>query len=847
MARKRRQPDAEALLGKLQALRDRLAEHADDLPDLQGALADLSAAAEELAAADEEIRHQAEEVAESRREAEAARNRYHALFDFAPDAYVTTDAVAVIEEANRAAAEMLAVEPHRLPGKPLSVFVAPEDHTALHRLSVGWTPQMRFRQGEVLLQPHRGEPVPTAVAVAPSLGADGRVSGLRWLFRDITDRRRREEEFRALVTHSPDPVSRIDTQGRLLYANPVVEDLHGMPVKQMLGKTMREAGAPPAAAGAWEEAVDRVLLSGEAQTFEFRLKIRGRWRWFQTRLAPEFGPDGTVVTMLAVSREVTETRHALDRARAAEEEADAALAESEAVRRRLEALLRTVPAGVVVVGPPDAGILYVNERAADLYGTDPSGLDMGTYNERIRLLRPDGSPYPPDRLPASRALFAGEEVWEEEVVIEQPDGTQYVVRANAAPVRDDAGRIVAGVAAFEDVTDLVETEAALRQARDGLEEEVARRTSELVESNVALEAEVSRRKQTEAALRETSELLQRLFDTTDLLIAYLDTDLAFVRVNRAYAEAHGREPDDFVGRDYGEVHTDRRHETILRRVLETGRPYRATEAPLETDGSESERTYWDWAAESVTCEDGAVAGVLLTLMDVTEEKRLRDQVITAGETERQRLGQDLHDSLGQNLTGMAYLAEMLARRLAEAAHPSLAQEAGTIARLAQKAGARARVVARGLCPVDLSEEAFVEALRNLLDETREVYGVACALECPGPVRLRDIAVATDLYRIVQEAVHNAVRHAEPTRLRVQLQAHDGSLRLTVEDDGKGLPEEPAQGDGMGLRVMAYRCRRIGGRLHVERRPEGGTRIRCVLEPFHNDANREESDDESDAP
>ncbi len=842
MARKKPFPDTEGLLEKLQALRNRLAEHTD-LPDLDGALADLSATAEEFAAADEEIRHQAEEVADSRRLAEHARNRYQALFDFAPDAYVTTDAFGVIEEANRATADLLAVEPQRLPGKPLAVFVAGQDRTALHRLAVGWTPPTRLRRGEVLLQPRGGEPVPAAVTVAPSWGADGRVSGLRWLFRDVTERRRREEEFRALVLHSPDPVSRIDTQGRLLYANPVIEDLHGVPVKRMLGKTLREVGAPDAAAGAGEEAVDRVLRSGEEQTFEFRLHIRGRWQWFQTRLCPEFGPDGTVVTMLAVSRDITVLHEALERAEAAEQDVAVALQDSEAVRRRLETLLRTVPAGVVVVGPPRGRILYVNERARELYGADPSGLEMGTYTERVRLLTPDGAPYPPDRLPASRALLTGEEVWDEEVLLARPDGTQYVVRANAAPVRDEQQHIVAAVAAFEDVTDLMETQEALRRTRDGLEDEVARRTSELVESNVALEAEVSCRKQTEAALRETAELVQRLFDTTDLLIAYLDTDLTFVRVNRAYAQAHGREPDHFVGRAYREVHADRRHETILRRVLDTGQPCRATEAPLEAGAPESGRTYWDWAAEPVAGEDGTVAGVLLTLMDVTEEKRLRDDVISAGETERQRVGQDLHDSLGQDLTGLAYVAEMLAKRLSADGSP-LADRARTVADLARKAAGEARTVARGLCPVDLSEEAFVEALRNLLDETREVYGIPCTLECPGPLTVRDPAAATDLYRITQEAIHNAVRHAEPRRLRIRLTPDDGSLALAIEDDGKGLPEPAEAGDGMGLRVMEYRCRRMGGRLQIEKRAGGGTRIACLLPPLHLHTQREETDDDS---
>jgi len=707
MARQKHHPDAEGLLEKLQALRDHLADHAGDVPGMEDALADLAAAAEELADDDEAIRHQSEALLHSRRIPDTQQRKYRELFDFAPDAYLTTDAFGVIEEANRAAADLLGVDPNHLPGKPLSGFVAEEDHQALRRLAVGWAPNTALRRGEVRLQPHRGDPAPAAVTVGASFDARGAVRGLRWLLRDVTERRRREEEFRALVTHSPDAVARIDTQGRFLYANPAMAELMGMPVKRMLGRDVREAGLSGPAADQWEEAIDRVLLSGEQQTFEFRVKTRPCCRWFQTRLAPEFGPDGTVMTLLAVSREVTEAKAALARAEEAEK---------------------------------------------------------------------------------------------------------------------DAGR-----------------------ARDGLDDEVQRQTSELIEANLALQAEVRRRKEVEADLRNTSDLLRRLFDTTDLLIAYVDADLRFVRVNRAFAGAFGGHPDDLIGRRYANLLNHPEHEAIFREVLRTGRPYRKPEDPLALPGlPESGPTFWDWTAEPVYEDDDAASGLRLTLADVTEQKRLREDVIAAGEAERQRLGQDLHDSIGQDLAGLAYVAETLAKRLSADGSP-LANRAHTVADLARKAGEEARLVARGLCPVDLSDEGFTEALQALVDETHEVYGIPCTLECPGPVPIRDIAVATDLYRVAQEAIHNAIKHADAQRLRIRLTPDDGALTLAVEDDGVGLPNPPDEADGMGLRVMRYRCQRMGGRLEVSARPEGGTQVTCVLPaPRDKVAQDQETDDEPDA-
>jgi PAS domain S-box-containing protein len=632
--------------------------------------------------------------------------------------------------------------------------------------------------------------------------------------------------------------------------------------------------------------------------------------------------------------------------------AEAAPMTLETLCRRLETIMRTLPSGVVVVGAPDGRVLFANQRAAELCGTDLADLSMETYRQRLRLLGPDGSPLAPEQVPIFRALLSGKEVWDAEVLIEHADGKRLVARAHASPILDEGGRIAAAVAAFEDVTDLKQTEAALRAARDGLEEEVARRTSDLAEATVALQAEVTERQAVEADLLRSNELLQTIFDTTHLLIAYLDTDLNFVRVNRTYAEADDREPDFYVGKNHFALFPNEENEAIFREVLRTGRPYYVTEKPfVYAEHPERGTTWWDWSLLPVYGPDGQMTGLLLSLLDVTErvrareareaqrrhlfdvlnvlpgfvalvspedhtvrfanrrfvetvgqyegrwcyelmrgregpcpechctrvletgrpeeweavlpsgrvyhvraypfaeadgtplvlelgvdvteERRLRDEVVAAGEAERQRMGQDLHDLLGQDLTALAYVAESLASRL-EAEGSTLAGRAATLHELARKASTEARRVARGLCPVDLSEEGLVEALRDLADRTRELYGIPCALECPDPVFVANIVVATDLFRIAQEAVHNAVKHAQPRRLRLSLTERDGVLTLSVEDDGTGLADDADRGQGMGLRVMQYRASRIGGRLRIQSQPGGGTCITCRI-PRSDDA------------
>jgi PAS domain S-box-containing protein len=450
----------------------------------------------------------------------------------------------------------------------------------------------------------------------------------------------------------------------------------------------------------------------------------------------------------------------------------------------------------------------------------------------------------------------------------------------------------------------------------------------------------------EVTLDGGTSLLERLFDTVHVLIAYMDTDFRFVRVNRAYAQADGRRPADFVGKNHFDLYPSEENEAIFRRVLRTGRPFVASEKPFVYPGRpERGVTYWDWSLRPVHDAAGRTTGLLMALVDVTqrvyarkaveaqrrllhdvmnvlpglvaliapdqnlvqyanrhfkevlgdpkrlpcyallrgrdrpcevchcrrvletgtaaewertvpsgrtyhmigypfegsdgsklvlelgvditEERRLRNEIVSTSEHERQRVGQDLHDSVGQDLTGVGYLVESLAGRLA-ADGSALAEDARQIANLLQKACDEVRSVARGLCPVEVREGGLVDAVRDLAERTREIYGIECHLECPGPVPVDDIAAATDLYRIAQEAVNNAIRHGEPKRVAIGLTAGSGTIALTVEDDGIGLPETLDPEAGMGLRVMRYRAHRIGGVLEAHRRPEGGTCISCIV-------------------
>ncbi len=224
---------------------------------------------------------------------------------------------------------------------------------------------------------------------------------------------------------------------------------------------------------------------------------------------------------------------------------------------------------------------------------------------------------------------------------------------------------------------------------------------------------------------------------------------------------------------------------------------------------------------------GTVTKVSTIARDITKRKQLELEILEINETLQRRVGQDLHDGLNQELRGIAYLSHALEQTLREKGM-SEAQTATRITDLLQRAVSQARDLCHGLAPLRLEADGLMAALNELAAGTKSIYGIPCSFVCPKPVLVSSRSTAIHLYRIAQEAVHNAVQHADPKRIVVELTRPDACLKLTVMDDGKGLPANAVKGNGMGLKIMDYRAGTIGGVLKLERAVAGGTLVSCVL-------------------
>ncbi len=209
----------------------------------------------------------------------------------------------------------------------------------------------------------------------------------------------------------------------------------------------------------------------------------------------------------------------------------------------------------------------------------------------------------------------------------------------------------------------------------------------------------------------------------------------------------------------------------------------------------------------------------------TEQARLEREVLAASERERHSIGADLHDGLGQLLTAVEFMCTALKEETA-LTQPETAARLDQMGGMLREAVAQTRFLARGLVPLGGGSDALRHGLRSLAERTHALGRVSCEFAATGAVDVADEAAAVHLYRIAQEAVNNAVRHAGASAIRVSLARRPGRLVLEVADDGSGLPPG-SEGKGAGLGLMRYRAGLIGAELTVHPRRGGGLAVACT--------------------
>lgn len=213
--------------------------------------------------------------------------------------------------------------------------------------------------------------------------------------------------------------------------------------------------------------------------------------------------------------------------------------------------------------------------------------------------------------------------------------------------------------------------------------------------------------------------------------------------------------------------------------------------------------------------------------DISQQRELEQELLQSSEHERRRIGQDLHDGLGQMLSGVGMMTRQLAKSLKKEDH-RLAEKADEITNFIKEADQYARQLSRGLMPVDIDTRGLATAFSRLIENARTMFQVDCRFHENNSPIFEDTSTIEHIYRIGQEAVSNAVKHGRATRVDLNLEANDEFVNLEVADNGKGFPKDWRKNAGMGMKIMQFRARLVGGTLEVFDREGGGTLLRCTI-------------------
>jgi PAS domain S-box-containing protein len=337
-------------------------------------------------------------------------------------------------------------------------------------------------------------------------------------------------------------------------------------------------------------------------------------------------------------------------------------------------------------------------------------------------------------------------------------------------------------------------------------------------------------KRAEEELQEERNFASAVLDTVGALVVVLDPNGRIVRFNRACERTTGYASAEVIGAQVWDLFVAPEETARFREIFEE---LRAGRLPAAYESAWATRNgaprVIAWSSTVLSGARGALEYVILTGIDVTESNRLERTILDISGREQRRIGQDLHDGLGQHLTGVAFMSKVLEQKLREKSLPE-AHDAAKIVGLVNEAINKTRELSKGLLPVLSDARGLMSALERLAIEVEDVFQIPCRFECDPPVLIRESGIATHLYHIAQEAVGNSLRHGNPGRIVIRLAGGECSF-VSVDDDGVGVRQAwpPAPGaQGMGMLIMGYRAKMIGGALEVRPGPDGGTSVCCTF-------------------
>lgn len=647
----------------------------------------------------------------------------------------------------------------------------------------------------------------------PLLGEES-VEGVAGITRDITERktieqalRESEARFRAMFEQASVGIVQIGEEGHFLAANRGFCEFIGYGEAELQQMQVREVTDP--ADHAEEEELTRRLASGEIPEFTLDkryLRKDGATIWGTMTATFVRRGSGEPLYTLAIVQAIGDRKRAEEELRASEE--------------RFRQFAENSVDVFWIVEAEKQVLEYLNPVFDEMFG-EPRATLLRNIERYYELVHPD------DRAlagTAMRSALAGKRAVVEYRIIRPSDGAVRWIRDTGFPMPDENGRIarVAGVA--QDVTEDKNRMEEIRRAEERfrlLVEGTPDYAMFLIDPENKISywsggAEKVFGWRAEEAVGQTGELI---FTPEDRAMGAVEKEIGI-----ALDQGHAPDRRWHLRKNGSRLWVD----GIMRRLDRADGSLRgfakiARDATDQWRAQEELRSAHDELEHRVHDRTKELQAMNETLeAEMQRRQRLESEILQVTERERANISQDLHDSLCQELTATAFLLKSRARALART-DPEAGEALIEGAEMVNRNAGLARDLARGLHPLELGSGGLISALRELASRTSQT--VTCRCECPRSLRVPDEAVAVNLYRIAQEAVTNALKHAKPTDVVIVIERRQDEIHLVITDNGTPKRARKTKG-GLGIQMMQYRANVSGGTLKVESKKGKGTRVSC---------------------
>lgn len=363
-----------------------------------------------------------------------------------------------------------------------------------------------------------------------------------------------------------------------------------------------------------------------------------------------------------------------------------------------------------------------------------------------------------------------------------------------------------------------ESKEQLKSALEGQESMVKERTADLEKTCKTLKEEMDLRLKAEQAEKDAYIFQQAIIDNLADSIVVIDRECSVKLMNRSSRKLYNE--TEIVEFSCTKMFCSKNELDKIRETMTY---------EYEMVNLEGKKIYAEMIISPLIMDDGSFQGIIETIRDISERRRLEKEIIIIIETERQRIGQDLHDDLAQNLMAIDVLCKMLNQKLVTRGDMDAeAMELGKIIKFVDYSINTTRSIAKGLCPIEMDNGGFIAAVKKMAMNLNGLNGINITLNIKDDIDISDTMTAINLYQIINEAMNNIIKHSNADNVLIEMRRNGKNIIMSIDDDGAGIPVNLDGSAGLGLRIMNYRASMIGSKLEIASNNGRGTSIRCLL-------------------